>query len=135
MQINKLERVRNMFNRKSLRNYYDKWVSGAVKIQNLDQAMEKFKKIENKHRLRFWLYKFRTQAKAVQRGEHVQSRCDWIDMTRSRNSLKDCIATWKENVRKLKLGKKFMLRAINGVARNLVGAAFKKWKSVQSSEI
>jgi len=49
-----------MFNRKSLRNYYDKWVSGAVKIQNLDQAMEKFKKIENKHRLRFWLYKFRT---------------------------------------------------------------------------
>ena len=60
MQISKLERVRNMFNRKSLRNYYDKWVSGALKIQNLDQAMEKFKKIENKHRLRFWLNKFRT---------------------------------------------------------------------------
>ena len=49
--------------------------------------------------------------------------------------MKDCIATWKENVRKLKLGKRFMQRAINGVARNLVGAAFKKWKSVQSSEI
>ena len=135
MQISKLERVRNMFNRKSLRNYYDKWVSGALKIQNLDQAMEKFKKIENKHRLRFWLNKFRTQAKAVQRGEHIESRCDWIEMVRSKNSMKDCIATWKENVRKLKLGKRFMQRAINGVARNLVGAAFKKWKSVQSSEI
>jgi len=32
MQISKLERVRNMFNRKSLRTYYNKWVQGALKV-------------------------------------------------------------------------------------------------------
>ena len=32
MQCSKLERVRNMFNRKSLRAYYDKWVKGALKV-------------------------------------------------------------------------------------------------------
>jgi len=56
-------------------------------------------------------------------------------LTRSNNGLKDCIATWKENVRKLKLGKKFMQRALNGVARNEVGMAFKKWKNVQATEM
>ena len=39
MQVSKLERVRNMFNRKSLRNYFDKWKNGAMKVQGLDQAL------------------------------------------------------------------------------------------------
>ena len=52
MQVSKLERVRNMFNRKSLKNYFDKWVGGALKIQNIDVSMEKLKKTERKHRLR-----------------------------------------------------------------------------------
>ncbi len=68
MQISKLERVRNMFNRKSLKNYYKKWVDGALKVQSLDQAMTILNKTERKHRLRFWLAKFRTQAKATKRG-------------------------------------------------------------------
>ena len=49
-----------MFNRKSLRAYYDKWVKGALKVQSLDQAMTILNKTEKKHRLRFWLNKFRT---------------------------------------------------------------------------
>jgi len=60
MQTSKLERVRNMFNRKSLRNYYDKWVTGALKIQNLDSAMVILNKTEKKHRLRHWFAKLRT---------------------------------------------------------------------------
>ena len=48
---------------------------------------------------------------------------------RSNNCLKDAIATWKENVRKLKLARKFMKRAMNGLARNECGMAFKKWKN------
>ena len=135
MQVSKLERVRNMFNRKSLRNYFDKWVGGALKIQGLDQAMEKLKKTERKHRLRNNFHKLRAQAKATRRGVHIQARCDWFDLTRKGNSLKECMATWKENVRKLKLARKFMQRAMNGVARNLTGAAFKKWKNVQATEI
>lgn len=65
----------------------------------------------------------------------MQARCDWLDLTRSNNNLKECIATWKENVRKIKLGKKFMTRAINGIARNNVGMAFKRWKNVQNADI
>lgn len=45
------------------------------------------------------------------------------------------MATWKDNVRKLKLARKFMNRAMNGVVRNAVGAAFKKWKNVQATDI
>ena len=135
MQTSKLERVRNMFNRKSLRNYFDKWVGGALKVQNLDSGMTILKKTEKKHRMRYWLNKFRTQAKQVRRGHHVQARCDWLDLTRTKTNLKDCIATWKENVRKIKLGKKFMTRAINGIARNNVGMAFKRWKNVQNAEV
>ena len=130
MQVSKLERVRNMFNRKSLRNYYEKWKAGALKIQSLDSGMELLKKTEHKHRMRFWFAKLRTQAKATRRGEHINGRCDWIDMTRSRGNLKDCLATWKENVRKLKLARKFMLRAMNGLVRNECGRAFKRWKNV-----
>ena len=135
MQVSKLERVRNMFNRKSLRNYFDKWKDGALKIQNLDEAMEKLKKTEHKHRMRHWFNKLRTQAKATRRGQHITARCDWFDLTRSNANLKDCIATWKENVRKLKLARKFMNRAMNGVVRNAVGAAFKKWKNVQATDM
>ena len=76
------------------------------------------------------LYKFRDQAKKTRRGHHINARCDWFDLMRSNNSLKDCMATWKDNVRKLKLARKFMQRAMNGVTRNLVGMSFKKWKNV-----
>mgnify|MGYP001626693579 CR=1 FL=1 len=129
MQTSKLERVRNMFNRKQLRSYYDKWVKNALKIQDLDKGMTLLKKTEKKHRLRFWLHKFRTQSKAAKRENHINTRCDWFDLMRKNNGLKDCVATWKENVRKLKLGKKFMTRAVNGIVRNEVGMAFKKWKN------
>ena len=130
MQVSKLERVRNMFNRKSLRQYYNKWVEGALKIQNLDQGMTILKKTEKKHRLRYWLHKLRAQTKADRREQHINSRCDWLDLCRNNGNLKDCIATWRENVRKLKLARKFMQRAVNGLQRNAVGEAFKKWKNV-----
>lgn len=135
MQVSKLERVRNMFNRKSLRNYFDKWVGGALKIQNLDVCLEKLKKTERKHRLRNNFNKLKVQAKNTRRGNQINKRCDWFDLTRKNNSLKDCVATWRENVRKLKLARKFMTRAINGNIRNLVGMAFKKWKNVQATEM
>ena len=93
------------------------------------------KKTEKKHRLRFWLNKFRTQAKACKRENHINTRCDWFDLLRKNNGLKDCIATWKENVRKIKLGKKFMKRAMAGMERNETGMAFKKWKNAHSTEI
>ena len=54
---------------------------------------------------------------------------------RCNNNLKDAMATWKENVRKLKLARKFMKRAMNGLARNECGMAFKKWKNVQATEV
>lgn len=133
MQTSKLERVRNMFNRKSLRNYFDKWVGGALKIQSIDQGMTILKKTEKKHRLRNWLYRWRDQGKAVRRGQHVSARCDWLDLIRNNNSLKECVAQWRENVRKIKLGKKFINRALNGIARNNVGYAFKHWKGVQNA--
>ena len=60
MQVSKLERVRNMFNRKSLRAYYDKWVKGALKVQSLDSAMTILNKTEHKHRMRYWFAKWRT---------------------------------------------------------------------------
>ena len=135
MQISKLERVRNMFNRKSLKNYYKKWVDGALKVQSLDQGMTILKKTERKHRLRYWLYKFRSQAKATKRGQHIEDRCNWADLCRSRNSLKDCMATWKENVRKLKLGRHFLKRAMNGMERNDVGMAFRRWKNSHNTEL
>ena len=56
-------------------------------------------------------------------------------MTRNKSLLRDVIATWRENIRKFKLGKRFMTRAVNGVARNMVGTAFKKWKNVQAAGI
>lgn len=82
MQISKLERVRNMFNRKSLRSYYDKWVKGALKVQSLDQAMTILNKTEKKHRLRYWLAKFRSQAKATRREQHIEGRSDWNALMR-----------------------------------------------------
>ena len=92
-------------------------------------------KTEHKHRMRHWFAKWRTQGKAVRRGEHVTARCDWLELTRNNTNLKDCIYQWRENVRKIQLGRKFMKRAVAGVERNEVGMAFKKWKNVQSTEI
>ena len=60
MQISKLERVRNLFNRKAMRRYFEKWVGGALKVQSIDQGMTILKKTEKKHRLRYWLNRFRT---------------------------------------------------------------------------
>ena len=68
MQVSKLERVRNMFNRKSMKAYFQKWVGGALKIQSLDSGKENLKKTERNLRLRYWLHKFKTQAKRVKRG-------------------------------------------------------------------
>jgi len=49
-----------MFNRKNLRAAYDKWVYGALRIQSIDSGMTILKKTEKKHRMRYWLNKFRT---------------------------------------------------------------------------
>ena len=50
----KLERIRNMFVRKDLRECFDKWKNGALKIQGLDDACTKLKKTEHKRRMRIW---------------------------------------------------------------------------------
>ena len=108
MQVSKLERVRNMFNRKSLRNYFDKWVGGALKIQGLDQAMEKLKKTERKHRLRNNFHKLRAQAKAEadsKRGPRSKERIrrSWALRTRKnwpngrRRSLEGPRRRWSRN--------------------------------------
>jgi len=71
----------------------------------------------------------------VKRETHINGRCDWFALIRKNHSLKDCIATWKENVRKRKLAKRFWVRAVNGMNRNEVGMAFKKWKNAHATEI
>jgi hypothetical protein len=72
---NKLERVRNMWNRKMMKGYFDKWGKNALKIQNLDEAVCKLKKTEHKRRLRIWYQKWIQQAKGVRRGANITDRC------------------------------------------------------------
>ena len=45
------------------------------------------------------------------------------------------MARWKENVRKLKLARHFMKRAMHGIARNEVGMAFRRWKNSHNTDI
>ena len=78
-QVSKLERVRNMFLRKSMRRYYDKWVAGARVINGLDHGLAKMNKVEHSFRLRANFYKWRSQAKAATRKELIDRKCAWFE--------------------------------------------------------
>ena len=73
--MNKLDRVKNMWNRKALRDYFDRWVGKALTIQALDDAATKLKKTEHKRRMRIWFWRFHQQAKNVKRGVNITDRC------------------------------------------------------------
>jgi hypothetical protein len=131
----KLERIRNMFVRKDLRELFDKWKNGALQIQGMDMAATKLKKTEHKRRLRIWFAKLRTNTKAKKRGENITARCDWLTLTRHNANLKDCWLGWKHHLRTQKLAKKFLDRAMNGMKRNAERDAFMKWKQLCSTQV
>jgi hypothetical protein len=58
--MSKLERIRNMINRKQLRKAYDSWIKGAELRNGLDKACEKMNKVEHTHKLRLAFYKYRS---------------------------------------------------------------------------
>ena len=126
----KLERIRNMFVRKDLRAYFDKWKDGALRIQGLDDAATKLNKTEHKRRMRIWFHRFRTSTKAKKREENISARCDWLTLTRGNATLKDCWLGWKHYIKTAKLARKFIDRAMNGMARNAERDAFNKWKQL-----
>lgn len=113
-----------------MRNFFQKWVNGALKAQALDQALEKLKKTGHKRRMRLWFARLRSQTKAKRRGEHIVARCDWLNLVRAQATSKDVFAAWKERVRIFKLARAFMKRALHGMDRNSVDSAFRKWKDV-----
>ena len=43
-----------------MRNFFQKWVNGALKAQALDQALEKLKKTGHKRRMRLWFARLRS---------------------------------------------------------------------------
>lgn len=127
-QISKLERIRNMINRKSLRHAYDKWITGAEMRNGLERACEKISHVEHKHKLRNNFIKFRVMAAAKKRQLYVIKKSDWFAQMRRGNSLKDMWFTWLEYVRVFKLARKFLKRADLGMDRGQRSIAFYKWK-------
>lgn len=70
----KLDHILNMLDRRDLKRCFYKWIEGAVKINNLDTALDKLQKIETKGRKRMALFKFRAQAKAITREAFTDKR-------------------------------------------------------------
>ena len=124
----KLERIRNMFARKDMRAAYDKWKEGALKIQGMDNAATRLVKTEHKRRMRIWFQRLRANTRAKKREQNIESRCDWLTLTRHNHTLKDCWLGWKHHLRTTNLARKFMDRAMRGMARNSERDAFMKWK-------
>ena len=70
----------------------------------------------------------RTNTKSKKREENINSRCDWLTLTRHNATLKDCWLGWKHHLKVTNLAKKFVARALNGQRRNHERDAFMKWK-------
>jgi hypothetical protein len=58
-----------------MKRAFYKWIEGAVRINNMDAALEKLYRVELRGRKRVALYKYSTQIKAKKREEMVENRC------------------------------------------------------------
>ena len=135
MQLSKLDRIKNMVDRKLMRAYFIKWVGGAIKLQNLEDALFKSSKTCYKNKLRNNFIKFRDQTRAKSRAEHIEARCVWLNSVRKAATTKD---VWYELVahkKRVQLAKRFLNRAINGIDRNDKSDAFARWKETRACQI
>jgi hypothetical protein len=64
-----------MLSRHNMKRAFYKWIEGAVRINNMDAALEKLYRVELRGRKRVALYKYSTQIKAKKREEMVENRC------------------------------------------------------------
>lgn len=78
-QITKLERIRNMFNRKMLRRCYYRWVDGASRLNALERGVNLTAKTVHRHRTRNNFIKFRNQCAAEKRKEFIDKKCEWFE--------------------------------------------------------
>lgn len=128
----KLERIRNMFNRKSLRHFYNKWVSSALKLQNLETGLGKGHKIMQRRRTRNNFNKWKKKAAEIKRNEFIEKKSDWFKSLREGTTKKDVWFSWLLYIKQYQLAKRFLNRANNGIERNLRSEAFFIWRQVLS---
>lgn len=55
----KLEHISHMLSRHNMKRSFYKWIEGAVKISNMDAALQKLHRVELRGRKRVGLFKYR----------------------------------------------------------------------------
>ena len=114
-QMSKLQRVRNMINRIMLRQRFNQWVKSSEYILSIADGATLGDKLVKRRRLRNNFNKLKKQIKAIQRAEHIQKRVAWFMGVRGSAAKNDCYQSWRLWMKKIKLAKKFLMRASNGL--------------------
>jgi hypothetical protein len=83
-----------MLSRHNMKRAFYKWIEGAVRINNMDAALEKLYRVELRGRKRVALYKYSTQIKAKKREEMVENRCRLMIQNRTNTIAKEALRGW-----------------------------------------
>jgi hypothetical protein len=93
-KIAKLDHISCMLSRHNMKRAFYKWIEGAVRINNMDAALEKLYRVELRGRKRVALYKYSTQIKAKKREEMVENRCRLMIKNRTNTIAKEALRGW-----------------------------------------
>jgi len=127
-QGTKLQRIRNMLNRNLLRRRFLIWANNANRIADLEDALFLSSKTMRRHKLRQGFQKFKKQVGEAKRVEYIDNKVDWFEAIRSRKAYENCFDAWKSYIRRYKMARKFLLRGIKGVDKQMANEAFSTWK-------
>lgn len=117
-----------MINRIMLRQRFNQWVKSSEYILSIADGAALGDKLVKKRRLRNNFNKLKRQVKAMQRVDHINKRVAWFMGVRASASKNDCYQSWRLWMKKYKLAKKFLMRASNGLDKQLVNEGFSIWK-------
>ena len=82
-QISKLERVRNMLNRNSVRKRFFQWLENSKFLMSLEDAVWKTSKTIRKRKLKNAFNKYKQKASEVKREEYVKTKVNWFALLRN----------------------------------------------------
>jgi hypothetical protein len=129
MTTTRLQRVINFVDRKLIKAFFARWVTGTSRICDIENALLLNNKTCKKNKLRRNFLKWKDQAKAKKRAQNVTERSEWMQKMKKRHILCDAFYEFKLFTANMQIARRMLRRAVIGVEKNALHDAMMKWKA------
>ena len=125
----KVERLRNILNRNTIRRHLSTWAENSWLIACLETACNKATKTISRRRLRNSFNRYKAKVAEIKREEYIEGKVVWFQQVREKKLREVAVDAWISYVKRFKQARVFLLRSIKGVDRLIKNEALTQWKS------